>query len=254
MGSETREALLQTCVWKYRQGMLRSPVLVAVIVLSIYPSWVPAMKLPKKLHCPACRAVVQELTLKVTNAPSSQYQRQQHADNEIKTTTNPDSKAKAIDYDMSGLKAIEMLDNLCDRMHGYDVLKTKDGKQTVGRSKMDKMYTDFMAFMRKSGKLGEDLDSEMEKEISKKRDTEASWQVQLFCEDVVEDAEDALSLAVRNFKHFNPSHNASETAALEQHICVETTKKCTAKQLKWAQTVEIDMPAAPPLQTFNGGM
>ena len=29
------------------------------------------------------------------------------------------------------LQAIEMLDNLCDRMHGYDVLKTKDGKQTV---------------------------------------------------------------------------------------------------------------------------
>ena len=36
--------------------------------------------------------------------------------------------------------------------------------QRVGRSKMDKMYTDFMAFMRKSGKLGEDLDGEMEKE------------------------------------------------------------------------------------------
>ncbi|GFH26453.1 uncharacterized protein LOC107419784 [Haematococcus lacustris] len=107
-------------------GMVLRRTLVALLALTVAAS--------KRIDapCSACRAIAQELQERLDNEPV-----RNHLDMRHRLDAQGNRQGRVIDYRMSELRAVELLDNLCTRMKQWTLVKintTNDAGEVGGRS------------------------------------------------------------------------------------------------------------------------
>ncbi|PRW59238.1 canopy-1 [Chlorella sorokiniana] len=143
-------------------------------------------------RCSACRAVAEELIARL-----DAEQPRNHID--LQHRVGPDGKrwGKVIEYKISELRVIHLLEDLCDGMDSYEIASDAAGQRWARSDSLD-------------GSAG--------LVTSEKPRKEQRRQLGNFCHDVIERHEDALSLALRNGEV--SSDNASD------FLCVKAASLC----------------------------
>lgn len=145
-----------------------------------------------RARCSACRAVADVLTQKLEEeVPRNHLDMRHRLDKEGKRW------GKVIDYKMSELRVIHLLEDLCDGMSDYELVEA-NGTQTArwARSADLSANRSYNMHMRK----------EQRKELAN------------YCHDVLERHEDELSHALRN--------GEVDTDCASDFLCLTTAKHC----------------------------
>lgn len=177
----------------YRSGAL---LLLAAIIAEVV---IPASAIGDK--CAACKAVAAELEIGI----SSEKPRN-HLDLRNRLNSKGQREGKVIDYRVSELRVVELLDGLCDKMQDYTLKKLESGEK--GWVKV----TDWNSFQTENKAAA--------RAHSKKLST--------FCGRLLEETEDELSEWIKT--------TSTESEYVSKALCEDISKHCRST----SATIQID--------------
>ncbi|KAJ9514196.1 TLR4 regulator and MIR-interacting MSAP-domain-containing protein [Haematococcus lacustris] len=150
--------------------------------------------------CSACRAIAQELQERLDNEPV-----RNHLDMRHRLDAQGNRQGRVIDYRMSELRAVELLDNLCTRMKQWTLVKintTNDAGEVTGRKRRwDKVS-------------GASADSRPDKD----EETALQKRLEGYCGRVLEDHDESIADALRQ--------GTLEAAGASEWLCKGLLKAC----------------------------
>jgi len=141
--------------------------------------------------CAACNAVAAELEIGL-----SKEKPRNHLDMRHRLDSKGQREGKVIDYRVSDLRAVELLDGLCDKMLDYALEKLDSGKRAwVKVNNWDKLRTD-------------------------KREARASAKdISSFCGRLLEETEDELADLIKG--------GSIQTGGVSKALCQDLSKLCS---------------------------